>query len=205
MNVSITLTLYLYVKWLTVNISMDLNAFSHGQVQSKIWLCEILEPYLKSDDKIAILGCWYSVLSFMLGVRKPNFYESIVGYDIDDDAVKIADKITESWRFLTSKKFKNITADVNNLNLEDYNVVISTSVEHITMNDWFNNLKTNTLVCLQSSTLGTDVDYFKVSNQNKSLEELKQKYPLSKIVYEGELDFDYPVNPYKRLMIIGYK
>lgn len=183
---------------------MDLASFSHGQVQSKIWLCELLEPLLKGSDKIAILGSWYNVLGFMLNVRKPKYYSHITGFDIDN-VQEDADKITCAWNHLPELTVFNINADVNTVDLTGFDVIISTSVEHITQNNWYNNVKSNTLVCIQSSTIGTDVENFKVTNPNNSLNELKQKYPLSKIVYEGMLDFDYPVNPYKRLMIIGYK
>jgi hypothetical protein len=184
---------------------MDFSAFSHGQMHSKIWLCEILEPYIKEQSKIAILGSWYNILGLMLNIRKPNYHNYIIGFDIDEDAIKIADSITESWRFYPKKILENIQADVNDIGLDYFDVIISTSVEHITENIWFDNIKSNTLVCIQSSTIGKDIESFLVTNENKSLSDLKNKYPLSKIVYEGELDFDYPVNPYKRLMIIGYK
>jgi len=183
---------------------MDLSAFSHGQIQSKIWLCEILEPLLNSTDKIAILGSWYNVLGFMLNVRKPKYYQHISGFDLDT-VQEEADKITCAWNHLPELTVFNVKADVNSVDLSEFNVIISTSVEHITENVWFQNIKPNTLVCIQSSTIGSDIESFKVTNENKSLDDLKQKYLLSKIVYEGVLDFDYPVNPYKRLMIIGYK
>lgn len=197
-------TLYLYDDRHSVNICMDLNAFAHGQIHSKIWLCEQLEPLLNPNDKIAILGSWYNILAFMLNIRKPKFYQHITGFDLDS-VQEEADKITCSWIHLPELTVFNRQADVNQIDLSEFNVIISTSVEHITENIWFNNIKENTLICLQSSTLGTEIEYFKVSNPNTSLDQFKQKYPLSKIVYEGFLDFDYPVNPYKRLMTIGYK
>lgn len=199
------LTLYLYDINYTVNIIMDFNAFSHGQIHSKIWLCEILEPFLRDVDDIAILGSWYNILGFMLNVRKPNYYKSITGYDIDSDAIRIADSVTESWRFLPDNTLENLLADVNTVDYTKHDTIINTSVEHMLDNNWFNKITSNTLVCIQSSTLGTEIDYFKVTNKNSDIAELKQKYPLSKIVYEGVKDFDYPINPYKRLMIIGYK
>ena len=184
---------------------MDLTVFSHGQVHSKVWLCEVLEPYIKENSKIAILGSWYNLLGFMLHVRKPHYYKFIVGYDIDENVKEIADRITESWKFLPQQTIENINADINDLDYSNYQVVVNTSVEHIAQKNWFDGIKSETLVCIQSCTIGKEIESYKITNENKTLEDLKQKYPLSKIVYEGELSFDYPVNPYKRLMIIGYK
>jgi len=185
---------------------MDLNSFAHGQIRSKIWLCEKLEPFIKPSDNIAILGSWYNILGFMLNVRKPNYYQHITAYDIDN-VQEEANKITCSWVHVPEKEISiyNLRADVNKVDLSNFDVIINTSVEHITENIWFSNIKQNTLVCLQSSTLGTDIEYFKVSNQNKNIDDMKQKYPLSKIVYEDIMNFEYPVNSYKRFMIIGYK
>ena len=138
-------SLYLYDIYDKVNIIMDFSAFSHGQVHSKIWLCETLEPFLKSKDNIAILGSWYNVLGLFLNVRKPNYYQNIVGYDLDD-VQKIADKFIDSWNHLPNQTVKNIQANVNFIDLSNYNVVINTSVEHMEDRKWFSNLLPNTLV-----------------------------------------------------------
>ena len=67
---------------------MNFDAFSHGQIQSKIWLCEELEPHTPIHANIRILGSWYNILAFMLLTRRPEYYyNSIEGIDIDPDAM----------------------------------------------------------------------------------------------------------------------
>lgn len=183
---------------------MDLSAFSHGQIHSKLWLCETLEPYLKDDDNIGILGSWYNVLGFMLNVRKPNFYKNIIGYD-KDTVQDVANKIIESWNHLPNQTVTNVNVDVNEINLTNHNVIINTSVEHMESTKWFNNIKQETLVCIQSLNLSADIAPYGIVNENKTLEELRNKFHLRKTVYTGTKEFDYPVLPYKRFMIIGYK
>ena len=181
---------------------MDLSAFSHGQIHSKLWLCEKLEPYLTPKDKIAILGSWYNVLGFMLNIRKPYYYKNIVGYD-KDTIQDIANNIIQSWNQLPNQTVVNRQANVNELDLSHYNVIINTSVEHIEGDGWFNNIPIGSLVCIQS--LNLPIGVYEIVNETKSLEELQIRFKLNKTVYTGTKEFNYPVLPYKRFMIIGYK
>ena len=77
------------------------------------------------------------------------------------------------------------------------NTVINTSCEHMD-NTWYENLPMGTFVVLHQN------DYFENEqhiNCCKDLEEVKSKYPMSEIYYEGELD----TNLYNRFMLIGIK
>ena len=77
------------------------------------------------------------------------------------------------------------------------NTVINTSCEHMD-NTWYENLPMGTFVILHQN------DYFENeqhSNCCKDLEEVKSKYPMSEIYYEGEID----TNLYNRFMLIGIK
>ena len=77
------------------------------------------------------------------------------------------------------------------------NTVINTSCEHMD-NTWYENLPMGTFVILHQN------DYFENeqhSNCCKDLEEVKSKYPMSEVYYEGELD----TNLYNRFMLIGIK
>ena len=81
--------------------------------------------------------------------------------------------------------------------INDFNMVINTSCEHMD-NTWYENLPAGTFVVLHQN------DYFENeqhSNCCKDLEEVKSKYPMSEIYYEGELD----TNLYNRFMLIGIK
>lgn len=81
--------------------------------------------------------------------------------------------------------------------LNDFNMVVNTSCEHMN-NDWFNNLPDGTFVVLHQN------DYF--SNEQhvncmKDIEDTKKNYPMSEIYYEGTLD----THLYNRFMLIGRK
>lgn len=86
---------------------------------------------------------------------------------------------------------------ISKLNSTPVHTVINTSCEHMD-NTWFENLPVGTFVVLHQN------DYFENeqhSNCCKDLNEVKNKYPMNEIYYEGELD----THLYNRFMLIGVK
>jgi hypothetical protein len=103
------------------------------------------------------------------------------------------DKINSNENMQDPEKQKLISR----LNTTPIHTVINTSCEHMD-NSWFENLPDGTFVVLHQN------DYFdneQHSNCCKDLTEVKQKYPMSEIYYEGELD----TYLYNRFMLIGTK
>jgi len=186
---------------------MNYDSFSHGQIQSKLWLCKELERCIYTRCKIAILGSWYNVLSFMIMTRGNIDCQYLLGIDIDPETKTIADQITNAWQIGSDYRIENITADATVYDLSGFDVVINCSPEHMKNNDWFDNIQYGTTVCIQSSDVTTsDDDVWKCVNPNTSLSDLAEKYPLSKYHYSGEREFRYSVdNGYNRFMIIGIK
>lgn len=184
---------------------MDFTSFSHGQIQSKIWLCESLEPYIPINSNIAILGSWYNVLGLLLLSRNPNKYNHIVGVDEDPNAVSIANKLCEGFMIQPNVKINNICADANSYNLQGYQVVINCSVEHMNSTAWFNNLITNTTVCIQSSNVQKSDDNFDIKSPNQSIQSLVEKFPCRKFYHKKTKNFQYNEWGYSRFMTIGIK
>jgi hypothetical protein len=65
--------------------------------------------------------------------------------------------------------------------------------------DWFNNLSKGTKVVLQ----GNNMEHGDHVGNVSSLEEFKEKYPLSEYVFAGEKQFVYPDWEFTRYMTIG--
>ena len=117
---------------------MNFDAFSHGQIHSKLWLCEELERYTKVNSRIWILGSWYNLLAFMLHIRKPDYYSSIIGYDIDYHSKEVSDKLCNAWTIYNPISVQNIIANANELDWSNPpDIVINCSVEHFSDNTWF--------------------------------------------------------------------
>lgn len=194
---------------------MDFLSFSHGQITSKIWLCEELEKYCKLNDNLYILGGWHNILGFMFSIRKPNFFKKIHNIDIDSEVIEIADKICDTWinQLYTNSHIINTCADSNEYELQLNNVtdiVINCSVEHFKTNDWFNKLPTNTLVCVQSSDIKDkdvieSVDTWQQNQPNSDLATFLNRFPVSEYLYVGTKTFEYPDYGYNRFMMIGRK
>ena len=98
---------------------MDLLSFSHGQTQSKLWLCETIEQYLPKDAVVAIVGCWYNMLGFMLLTRNKSMYQHILGIDIDSEAISVADRLCQGFMLGVDSQIKNTHANADTHTCKD--------------------------------------------------------------------------------------
>lgn len=181
-------------------LDIDHTSFSHGQIISKVWLCDNIEKYLKNDTKILILGAWYNVLGFMLLSRYKQITK-ITGVDINKDVKFVADRICDAW----SSIVKNITMDADLFDSSDYDIIINCSPEHMKTNDWFFNISKNKLVIIQSSNVTIEEEPWLVCNPNPTVEILVNKYVLNNTYLVDTLSIDYSHWGYKRFMLIGEK
>ncbi len=174
------------------------DAFSSGQIGSKIWLCEELEKLKIESYKTHIYGGWYGLTAFMLLSRNNFKVGKIKSYDIDPTCEPIADMINENWVW-QNWKFKAYTADCNTLNSNEADLIINTSTEHFDGLLWFNYIQLGTRVVLQ----GNNMPHEDHCASTSTLNEFISKYPLSSYDFEGEKEFCYPDWSFKRFMIIG--
>jgi hypothetical protein len=94
-------------------------------------------------------------------------------------------------------KFRAVTADMCSIR-SDADIVINTSFEHISQDDydlWLSGLRHDSLIVLQSNNYEIP-EHVRIS---KDLEEFKLQSGLANILYAGEL----LLPMYKRFMIIG--
>jgi hypothetical protein len=174
------------------------DAFSNGQIDSKLWLCEELEQLGWASDLTYIYAGWYGVTAFLLLSRGKFHVYKIRSLDIDPTCQPVADMINENWVF-KEWKFKAFTQDCNNYEGQYADLVINTSTEHFDSMDWFTRLPKGTRVILQGNNMPHD-DHVIYSN---TLEDFVNTYPLSSIAYKGEKEFVYPDWNFTRYMLIG--
>jgi len=191
---------------------MDFSAFSHGQIQSKLWLCETLEPLLPKNPKIIILASWYNTLGMMLVIRNPKKYKRILGIDKDIKSSTVANHICDAWMINADQIIKNenkLVEEYNSKDFANFDVIINTSVEDISTKEWFNKIPKSKMIVLQTCNLLPDVaqqyNNWNILDPNPSFEIFKNKYPMKKILFEGEKQFDYGDLKYSRYMLIGKK
>ena len=184
-------------------VPLEVDAFSAGQVESKIWAAEELERVASHtlNLRISILGGWYGLLHFILKSRGKQTIEWCRSYDLDPMACSVANVVNNTWES-RDWKFRAIPKDANTLTYNDgTNCIINTSTEHFDSQEWFNNINNGMLCVLQGNNLIIE-DHV---NRPESLEHFKSMFPLQTVLFEGEKYFDFKENSYTRYMIIGCK
>lgn len=191
---------------------MDFSAFSHGQIQSKLWLCQQFEPNISKNSNIIILASWYNVLGMMLALRRPNYYKKIIGVEKNEESIEIANKICDAWMINDDQLIKHDKGSIQDLtywDFDQYDAIINTSVEDISSNRWYHQVPKGKLLALQSNNLTPEkVSKYKdwvILDPNPDMETFKEKYHMDEIIFEGKIDFDYGDLKYSRYMLIGKK
>lgn len=176
------------------------DAFSNGQVDSKLWLCRELENLGWESTLTRIYGGWYGVLAFLLLSREKFKVKKIESFDLDPTCEPVADIVNNNW-VIKEWQFKAYTANCNLPLAGSPDLIINTSTEHFDSKDWFEFIPKGTRVILQGNNMPHD-DHVVHSS---SLEDFINFYPLSNINYKGSLDFQYPSWGFTRYMVIGIK
>lgn len=185
---------------MTAEYKIDKDAFSSGQIGSKLWLCEELEKLFDHADTIWIYGGWYGLTSFLLRIRNNISVKQIRSYDIDQSCEEIADIINENW-VIDDWKFKAVTADCNHMNPTNVDLIINTSTEHFESKAWFDKIPNGTVVALQGNNMPHDDHVI----HSATLKSFLDEYPLSDTMFAGEKTFEYPEWQFTRYMVIGIK
>ena len=180
---------------------IETDAFSLGQIDSKLWAARELENCVKKNNigplNIYILGGWYALLHFVLKIRSNIEINSCRSFDLDEQACHIANVINNTWE-TEDWKFRAFPEDVNLIDYpQDINFVINTSSEHIESLEWWSKIPKDTLCLIQSNNLKIEEHVATV----ESIEELESRFPMSKMLYSGSNQLP----DYTRYMIIGLK
>ena len=170
-----------------------LDAFWRGQMQSKEWLIENLQPLVNSPSRIDIHGGWVGVLASMIFQSKiPARY--ICSVDIDPTCEPIATMMNKHEEI--DGKFRAITGDMCTVPVSG-NVIVNTSCEHITQKQyetWLARLPKDSIVVLQSNNYDIP-EHVRIA---QTLEEFKKQSHLIEL-WSGMLK----TQLYTRWMIIG--
>ena len=171
-----------------------MDAFWSGQLNSKEWLITNLRSNVNKFVSIDIHGGWVGVLASML--FQSNIYiKNIRSVDIDPSCEAIATMMNKKEEIVG--RFRAVTADMCAIR-SDADVVINTSCEHITQDQydlWLSGMPHSSLIVVQSN----NYDIPEHIRTASSLEEFKKQSSLT-VLWAGELEL--PL--YTRYMIIGY-
>ena len=173
-----------------------LESFWKGQIRSKVWLIENLKRHVdyQKGYKVAIYGGWNGVLASLL-YNSGIGISHITSVDVDPACEEIAS--TMNKRHEMRGTFTAVTADMCEYVVEDADIVINTSCEHITQDQydlWLSGHPQNSLLVLQSNNYDIP-EHIRIA---KDLEEFKTQCGID-VAWAGELEL--PL--YTRYMVIG--
>lgn len=191
------------------------DAFSKGQVLSKIWLAKELVKLQNQFKMVHVHAGWFGQLRLYFDIVKIH-YDNIRIFDIDKQANEVSDKVFNNM-LLENYRVKSSFADVNDLSTlyrtgfeypitetknekTEADLVINTSAEHFKEN-WYLKYRqkpqeTDPLFVIQTNNLHSLAEHV---NTIHNLDEMCKKYPMSRVLYKGEL----PLHGYTRYMLIG--
>lgn len=188
------------------------DAFSLGQIKSKLWLIENLPENLGT---VFICAGWYGTLASLMFERVRGKFDKIRSFDIDPTCAPIADNMNRPW-VMDGWQFKASTFDIvdmdyptthttyradgSSLTLTEMpNTIINTSCEHIAdFEKWFANIPNGTIVALQSNDYKSLPEHI---NCVDSIDTFDEATPMQSTHYIGELELP----KYTRFMKIGIK
>jgi hypothetical protein len=176
-----------------------LESFWKGQLKSKVWLIENLKPRIdyQRGYRIAIYGGWNGVLASLLYNSGIGIYH-ITSVDVDPACEEIAS--TMNKRHEMRGTFTAVTADMCEYVVDDVDIVINTSCEHIRQEQyerWLNLQPIDALIVLQSNNYAELEEHVRCAD---NLEHFQSQSHID-IIYSGVLE----TSKYDRYMIIGKK
>lgn len=174
------------------------GSFTPDLVFSKLWLIRELAKIQPNVGTMYVLGSWYGNLALLLRRYPQVQVDQIINVETDPEFLKGSKSILAH---ADADHVDHMLKDANQLDyrqLGNDGVVVNTSLTDMPGTDWFKHIPPGTLVALQAR----DQD---PGEQFHSAQDIQQKFPLSQVLYSGELELEDPETQYTRFMTIGVK
>lgn len=174
------------------------GSFTPDLVFSKYWLMRELDNIQPHISTMYVLGSWYGNLALFLNRYQQPQVDRIINVETNPEFLRTGKKLLDQH---SADNVEYMLKDANDLDyrqVDDRSVVVNTSLTDMPGREWFDNIPPGTLVALQ----GRDHD----PNRNfHSAADIQKRFPLSKVLYSGEMDLQDPQTRYTRYMTIGEK
>jgi len=174
------------------------GSFTPDLVFSKLWLIRELAKIQPDVGTMYVLGSWYGNLALLLRRYPQVQVDQIINVETDTEFLKGSKSILNH---AGAARVDHMLKDANQLDyrqLGKHGVVVNTSLTDMQGTGWFKRIPQGTLVALQAR----DQD---PGEQFQSAQDIQQKFPLSQVLYSGELELEDPETQYTRFMTIGVK
>lgn len=174
------------------------GSFTPDLVFSKYWLMRELANIKPHISTMYVLGSWYGNLALFLTRYGEPEVDHIINVETNPEFLKTGKQLLDQFGAGNVEYMLKDANDLDYRQIDNNSVVVNTSLTDMQGRDWFDRIPTGTLVVLQ----GRDHD----PNRNfRSVEDIQKRFPLSQVLYSGELELEDPETEYTRYMVIGIK
>ena len=183
-------------------MNFDRDAFAHGPIESKIWLCqELAKRGLPEIDNVYILGAWSGTMPFLLHATGAVKFKHMTLIDINADYLAQARVVCNSIE--TEGRLTVLCQDANTFvyPIDQINLVVNTSTDNIDGFGWWRNIPQGTWTALQGRTGG----HRDCVMPYDTVAEFDAAYTMSGTNWADSRHFVYPDHRYTRFMKIGQK
>lgn len=174
------------------------GSFTRDLIASKVWLLNQLAQISPQVGTIYVLGSWYGNLGILLSLDPVIKYKRLINVETDKKFLQVSQRI---HRYMGMNNTEYMLKDANDLDyrqLGSDGVVINTSLTDMQGQAWFDHIPSGTLVVMQSRDHDPGI-------AAHSTQDIIDRFPLSEVIYDGELDLADPETEYTRYMVIGIK
>lgn len=185
------------------------DAFSHGQIKSKLWLSESFSKWaarhLEAGVKYELnwYGSWVGIGPFLLLAGTGIQFKAIKLFDLNAASLEASRLILDYWR-CEAIELSTQLLDVNAYIplATSHQIFINSACEHMENEAWLQNLPAGSIVLLQS----TDMQHPEHINCSRTIEDFVNKQNrLVRVLESGQIHFDYPDKKFSRFMLFGIK
>jgi hypothetical protein len=174
------------------------GSFTPDLIKSKVWLLTELARIAPRVGTIYVLGSWYGNLGILLALDPVIEYKRLINVETDKQFLQASQRIHNHLGMGNTEYMLKDANDLDYRQLGPDGVVINTSLTDMQGQAWFDRIPVGTLVVMQSR----DHD---PGNEAHSTQDIIDRFPLSEIIYDGELDLQDPETEYTRYMVIGIR
>ena len=174
------------------------GSFTHDLIKSKVWLLTELARIAPQVGTVYVLGSWYGNLGVLLALDPVIRFKQLINVETDPKFLQVSKRIHDRLGIGNAEYMLKDANDLDYRQLGNNGVVINTSLTDMPGQAWFDRIPAGTLVVMQSR----DNDPGNVAH---STQDIIDQYPLSEIIYDGELKLQDPETEYTRYMVIGIR
>lgn len=174
------------------------GSFTPDLTKSKVWLIHELAKITERVGTAYILGAWFGNLSLYMKLLPAVKASKIINVETNPKFVAQSQRMLDHIGAAAVEHMQRDANKIDYRHLGDNGIVINTSLTDMPGRAWFDNIPNGTLVVMQAR----DHD---PGHQFHGTQDILDKFTLSQVLYQGELDLQDPETEYTRYMVIGIK